>query len=127
MFDSEICISRLISLRKEKKLSQEQIGNIINVSKQAINEIEKGRNKISLEKACILADYYGVTLDSLAGRTDNNIIANSNKDSLSKEEESIIKNFRLLDDISKGKLIERSRILLEESVSDNQKSIKKNA
>ena len=92
---------------------------IINLTKQAINEIEKGRSKISLENACILAKFYGVSLEYIVGSSDNKNFNDDIADFLSREEELIIKNFRLLDDISKGKLIERSRILLEESPSSS--------
>jgi len=115
MFCLEMCTERIIVLRKERGYTQEQIGKILNLSKQAINEIEKGRVKISFINACLLAEFYGVSLDYLAGNTELRNYVDKIAPTLAKEEELILKNFRLLDDISKGKLIERSRILLEES------------
>jgi len=133
MIYSEECVSKLISLRKEKNLSQEQIGKIIKLSKQAVNEIEKGRAKVSLDNACLLADFYGVSLNYLVGKSEksdqfrlmestseyssdtNGISEGNTENKLSNEEKLILDIFRNLDDISKGRLIERSRILLEES------------
>lgn len=128
MLNLEICTERIIALRKEKGYSQEQIGKILSLSKQAVNEIEKGRVKISLMNACLLAEFYDVSLDYLAGNTElrssvDKLIAPT----LAKEEELILKSFRLLDDISKGKLIERARILLEESSLQANETKKMNA
>jgi transcriptional regulator with XRE-family HTH domain len=62
---------RLATLRRDKKLSLQQVGDAIGKSNQAISLFEKGGNLPSFEVLCQLADYFGVSLDYLVGRSDN--------------------------------------------------------
>jgi transcriptional regulator with XRE-family HTH domain len=127
---NEIFSIRVRECRLSKKLSQKALGEGVGLSMQAINDIENNRSSTTLEKASLIADFLDVSLDYLVGRTDvkevsqNTIEPKSAEKILTKEEELIIKNFRLLGDISKGKLIERSRILVEDSVTDSLKNEK---
>lgn len=125
MFDTNKFAPRLQSLRKTKNLSQQQLADSIGVTKSTISRIESASRAASIEIVYELADYFDVSLDFIVGRSDDINTPKGNVASLSKEEELIIKNYRMLNDISKGKLIERSRILLEES--GNIISEKKNA
>ena len=59
---------RLKELRKEKSLTQEEIGKIINVNKMTYNGYENENREPSIETLCKLADFYNVTLDYLIGR-----------------------------------------------------------
>lgn len=60
---------RLILLRKEKALTQEQVADIINVSRQTYASYENGVNP-GLEAVIKLAKYFEVSIDYLAGITD---------------------------------------------------------
>lgn len=71
MFNKDLFADRLTDLRHASGLSQEQLGTIIAVSKQAINEIEKGRSTTTLDRAVRLADYFNVSLDYLVGRSND--------------------------------------------------------
>ncbi len=62
---------RLYSLRKMRKLTQKQVGEVINVSRYAILLYEKGQNYPDVRGLIGLADYFGVSTDYLLGRTDN--------------------------------------------------------
>ena len=55
----------LIVLRKLNGYSQEQIAEKINISRQAYAKWENGQTVPDIEKAAVLAELYGVTLDSL--------------------------------------------------------------
>ena len=55
----------LIVLRKLNGYSQEQIAEKINISRQAYAKWENGQTVPDIEKAAMLAELYGVTLDSL--------------------------------------------------------------
>jgi len=61
---------RLKELRTASNLTQKEIGSIIGVKTQAINDMEHGRCKTSLDRAIALADYFDVSLDYLVGRSD---------------------------------------------------------
>lgn len=55
----------LIMLRKLNGFSQEEIAEKINISRQAYGKWENGETVPDIEKCALLADVYGVTIDSL--------------------------------------------------------------
>jgi len=55
----------LVMLRKLNGLSQEQVAERINISRQAYAKWESGATVPDIEKAALLAQQYGVSLDSL--------------------------------------------------------------
>lgn len=61
---------RIIQLRRESGLSQEELGSIFNVSRSAFSGYESGGKKPKPETLIAIADYFGVTTDYLLGRTD---------------------------------------------------------
>lgn len=62
---------RILELRKAAGLTQKQLGEIVGLSMQAINDIEKGRRETTFTKAILLARYFDTTVDYLIGETDN--------------------------------------------------------
>lgn len=56
---------RLIELRKEKNLSQSELADALNVSRQSVSLWENGTTAPALDKLQFLAEFYGVTLDEL--------------------------------------------------------------
>ena len=67
----EVCADRLVILRKEKGLSQRKLGAIVGISISAISSIEHGRQSNTMDLVIALADYFGVSLDYLTGRSDD--------------------------------------------------------
>ena len=62
------CLSeRIAQLRKERGLTQEQLGQLVGVSAQAVSKWEKG-GAPDVELLPTLADRLGVTIDALFGR-----------------------------------------------------------
>ena len=57
-------------LRLEKNLTQTQLGEIIGVKHFSIYSYEKGRACPEMKSLVALADYFNVSMDYLAGRTD---------------------------------------------------------
>jgi len=68
---------RLKSLRKLNNLSQIQLGDAVGLSKQAINDIEHGRAKTTLDRVIMFAKFFKVTTDFLLGLSN---IANPHPD-----------------------------------------------
>ena len=56
---------KLAFLRKEKGLSQENLADEMNVSRQAVSKWESGNVMPSLDNLIYLSKLYGVTIDSL--------------------------------------------------------------
>jgi len=57
--------NKLQKLRKEKGLSQEELAEMLGVSRQSVSKWESGSTYPETEKLVILSEIYGVTLDSL--------------------------------------------------------------
>lgn len=62
---------RLRDLRLEHGMTQEEVGKIIGVKRYSIYGYEKGNNYPEVPGLITLADYFGVSIDYLVGRTDN--------------------------------------------------------
>ncbi len=61
---------RLKDLREDMDKSQEEIAKIIGTSQSYYAQYEKGKRAIPFERMVILAKYYNVSLDYLAGLID---------------------------------------------------------
>ena len=66
----EIFAERIKKLRLERGLTQEAVGEIIGVKRYAVYSYEKGRACPEMKSLVALADYFDVSMDYLAGRTD---------------------------------------------------------
>ena len=52
-------------------MTQKQLGDIVGLSMQAVNDIEKGRRDTTLIKLLAIADCFNVSIDYLVGRSDD--------------------------------------------------------
>ena len=62
--------TRLKELRLEKNVSQLEVAKMLNMSKMAISQWEKGNSEPSIEQLKILAAYFDVSIDYLVGYID---------------------------------------------------------
>lgn len=62
---------RLAQLRTEKNLSQKDVAKEFGIVVRAYQRYEYGEREPQLSTLIRMADFYGVTLDYLAGRTDS--------------------------------------------------------
>lgn len=56
--------------RRNRKLTQEQVANILGIPKKTYQNYEREVREADSDVLCALADYYGITLDELVGRTE---------------------------------------------------------
>lgn len=61
----------LRNLREDHDLTQKQVGEILHISQRSYAHYEAGTREIPLDILVRLADYYGVSLDYIVGRTDS--------------------------------------------------------
>ncbi len=61
-------LERLKLIREKNKLSQKDVAKILNTTQQQYSKYELGLQLIPIDRLCILADYYQVSLDYLVGR-----------------------------------------------------------
>ena len=67
--------NRLYNLRKEKNISQEELANALDVSRQTISKWETGESTPDFNKICPLCEYFGITSDELLSGKQNIIEA----------------------------------------------------
>lgn len=57
--------TRIVELRKEKKLSQADLADIVGVTRQTITSIETGKYIASLPLAYKIAKYFGLKIEDV--------------------------------------------------------------
>lgn len=57
--------NKLYQLRKQKGLSQEELANILNVSRQTVSKWETGDSTPDMEKLITISDFFEISLDEL--------------------------------------------------------------
>lgn len=62
---------RLRDLREDKDLKQKEIAEIINDTQPHYHLYESGKRQIPFDKVIQLAKYYDVSIDYIAGLTNN--------------------------------------------------------
>ena len=63
---------RIRDLREDADLTQQQVGDAINVPQRTYAYYESGGRMVPPQVLCALADFYGVSVDYLLERTDKN-------------------------------------------------------
>ena len=56
---------KIITLRKQKHWSQEELAEKLNVSRQAVSKWENASSIPDLDKIILLSEFFGVSLDDL--------------------------------------------------------------
>lgn len=104
---------KLILLRKEKELSQVDLAEILNVSRQAISRWEVGTSVPSMDNLSALSRLYNVSVDSLM-RPDNNAetIVKEQVNNEEKEEANIKRSYSDFLKIVKNRTLFASLALL---------------
>jgi transcriptional regulator with XRE-family HTH domain len=59
---------RIRDLREDSDLSQQNVADILGITRQQYQLYESGRREMPMHLFIVLADYYNVSLDYLAGR-----------------------------------------------------------
>lgn len=62
---------RIRDLREDSDLTQNQLVDALHMHKTTYTNYEQGKRDLPLQIAIKLADFYNVSLDYIAGRTNN--------------------------------------------------------
>lgn len=92
---------RLKKLRNEAGLTQQQLGDKLNVTKVSICSYENGNRMASIETLIDIANLFKVDLDYLIG-TDSYVVSDNSEDygiRMAKDEIDIIKELRKHNDL----------------------------
>lgn len=63
-------MNNLKLLRKQKNLSQDDLGRVVGVTKMSISRWESGKSDIDFDNLRKLSNYFGVTIDYILGHAD---------------------------------------------------------
>ncbi|MBR1377372.1 MAG: helix-turn-helix transcriptional regulator [Bacilli bacterium] len=72
--DWDLFTERLVKLRKDAKLSQEQVSEKLGFAQQTYSHFEVGDRRPTTLKVLIISQYFNVSSDYLIGRVDNDTI-----------------------------------------------------
>ena len=92
---------RIRDLREDADKTQTDIAEYLGTTAQYYGKYEKGEREIPFTRAIELANYYNVSLDYLAGRT--NVKQIQSDTSLTEDEIKLLSQFRKLTERNKGK------------------------
>lgn len=67
----EILAKNLLELRKARKLSRQTVADAVRISAKTYERYENAEREPTASVLLALADFYGVSLDYLVGRTEH--------------------------------------------------------
>lgn len=71
MFSRELFGQRLLEIRKQDHETQQDLAQLLSVSKSRISEMENGKNTTTIENLFKICEYYKVSSDYLLGLSDD--------------------------------------------------------
>lgn len=80
-------MNRVKELRKQKHITQEELGKVLDIQKAAISKYENGRAEPSTEVLKKMSAYFGVSIDYLLGNSTSKEIPDSNLPPLTPKDE----------------------------------------
>lgn len=110
---------RIRDLKEDRDMKQSDIAKIINMSDKQYARYERGETDVPLQVAITLADFYNVSLDYIAGRTNDK--RGLTRSELSDEETELIKKYRSLSEGGKSRILERMEVISEQEQEQQAK------
>lgn len=89
-------VKNLRKFRIEKKLSQQQLADVIGTTQQSINKYENHGTEPDIETLIKLADYFEISVDQLVGHSAPGSKAPRHELNLTREEILLVENYRKL-------------------------------
>lgn len=103
---------RLKDLREDEEKNQTEISEVIKTTQSYYAQYENGKRQIPFDRVIEIAKYYNVSLDYIAGLTNDK--RGLTKSELNDRETELLKKFRSLSESGKGKILERIEIITEQ-------------
>ena len=105
---------RLKKLREVNQMTQGQLGDLINTTRQSISNYEMGKREPDYVTLEALADIFNVDMNYLLGKTDKTTyIPSTSHRQLSKNEENLINSFNMLNNEGKEKVLNYTQDLVD--------------
>lgn len=112
--------SRLAELRKEKKLSQKEFSQMLNISTGAVGMWETNKRKPDLDMIVILANFYNVSTDYILCRESTILDIELKNQKHSLAEKKFLSVFTQLNEDNQDIIIGKAKDLLREQIHDLQ-------
>lgn len=97
-------------LRKQKKLTLQEMATDFNSSPQVLNNYENGKRQPDFDTLIKLADYFGVSVDYLIGRTGASSAPFGTAASpLTEEENELLQYWRLMDNVERRAVLDTAK------------------
>lgn len=106
---------RIRDLREDADKKQTEVAEILETTAQYYGKYESGERELPFSRAIKLAEYYNVSLDYLAGLTNNRTGLSFD---INEDEMNIIMQYRELSERSKGK----AELFIEQLLRRQQKN-----
>ena len=100
---------RLRDLREDMDKTQKDIADYLGIHQVQYQRYESEKREIPFHMVIKLSRYYNVSIDYIAGLTNNKCGLTAS--TLTKDETALIENFRKLEPIDKGRILERIYML----------------
>ncbi|SDA11732.1 Helix-turn-helix [Ruminococcus sp. YE71] len=100
---------RIRDLREDCDKTQKDIADVLGIHQVQYQRYESGKREIPFHMVIELSKYYNVSIDYIAGLTNTKL--GLTVSALSKDETALIENFRRLDTLDKGRILERIYML----------------
>lgn len=110
---------RIRDLREDKDMKQTEIADLLKVGLSTYQRYERGELRIYLDTSIELAKYYNVSLDYIAGLTNDK--KGLTKSQLREDISHLVKSYEKLSDRRKGKLEQFMQQLIDEQEAENAK------
>lgn len=105
---------RLKELREANKMTQGQLGDRINTTRQSISNYEKGKREPDYVTLEALADTFNVDINYLLGKTNKTtFIPSSNHLQITQEEQEILEPYNKLNPAGKEKAVSYTQDLVD--------------
>lgn len=107
---------RLKELRKEKNLTQSELGKLLDLNQTAIGKYERGELEPSTKTLIALSNIFEVSIDYILGRTDEEFVIRKNKPApLPADQQELNNLFQLLAPVYRVQVLEYTRYMAERS------------
>ncbi|MGG3523055.1 helix-turn-helix domain-containing protein [Bacillus pseudomycoides] len=111
---------RIKELRKERKWSQKELGEKVDVSESFVSKVESGKKQPSREVTTKIAEVLNVTTDYLLGRSDEEVL----NEMLNKKFIEMKSRLDSLPEAQQEMIMKQMESLMESFEQLNNKSIK---
>lgn len=101
---------KLKELRKKANLNQKDVASALGISTQVYSRYERGDHKADYDMLCKMADFFGVTVDELLGRTSEQGIF----DDARVQKTQVQELFDQLSVVDQGRILGKMELMIEE-------------